>query len=80
MFFPAGQQRRFTGPLYQLQDGLTVGLLTGAFGSSPDPRIATGITRCGNLPVTQCCRPTPPDRVFPIWALRWAAWALQMFS
>jgi len=44
MYFPAGQQKRYTGPLYQLQDGITVGLLTGAFGAQPDPRLATGIT------------------------------------
>ncbi len=44
MFFPAGQQKRFGGPMYQFQDGLTVGLLTGAFGSPPDARLATGIT------------------------------------
>lgn len=59
MFFPAGQQRRHTGPIYQLQDGITVALLTGAFGSPAPPLIRNGITifpggvpiydRAGNL-------------------------------
>ena len=44
MFFPAGQQSRHTGPIYQLQDGLTVGLLTGAFGATPPALIRNGIT------------------------------------
>ena len=26
-------------------------------------------TNQGKVPVTQSCRPTPPDRVFSIWAL-----------
>jgi uncharacterized protein GlcG (DUF336 family) len=44
MFFPAGQQRQSTGPIYQLQDGLTVGLLTGAFGAPAPALIRNGIT------------------------------------
>jgi uncharacterized protein GlcG (DUF336 family) len=44
MFFPAGQQRRDVGPLYQLQDGITVGLLTGVFGDTPPALIRNGIT------------------------------------
>lgn len=43
-YYPAGQQNQSTGPMWQLQDGVTVGLLTGAFGSPPDARIANGIT------------------------------------
>ncbi len=44
LFFPAGQQDRATGPLYQVQDGITVALLTGAFGAVPDGRVRNGIT------------------------------------
>lgn len=48
MFYPAGQQDAQGGPLYQLQDGISVGLLTGALvepgGSTTDPILATGIT------------------------------------
>jgi uncharacterized protein GlcG (DUF336 family) len=51
-FYPAGQQNSGRGPLFQLQDGITVGLLGGAFATDdgeggsggPDPRIANGIT------------------------------------
>lgn len=51
-FFPAGQQGRGTGPLYQLQDGLTVALLTGVFGEEPPGVIRNGITIFpGGVPV-----------------------------
>jgi uncharacterized protein GlcG (DUF336 family) len=43
MFYPAGQQDDYTGPLYQLQDGITVGLLTGGIPSAEFP-IRNGIT------------------------------------
>lgn len=46
-FYPAGQQGAGRGPLFQLQDGLSVGLLGGAFGA-PMPaeiaRVRNGIT------------------------------------
>jgi uncharacterized protein GlcG (DUF336 family) len=41
-FYPAGEQGSGRAPLYQLQDGITVGLLGGAI--APDTRIANGIT------------------------------------
>jgi uncharacterized protein GlcG (DUF336 family) len=41
-FYPAGQQDAHRAPLYQLQDGITVGLLGGAFFG--DTRIGNGIT------------------------------------
>jgi uncharacterized protein GlcG (DUF336 family) len=50
-FYPAGQQGAGRGPLFQLQDGLTVGLLGGVFGdfshsstSSEIAKIRNGIT------------------------------------
>ncbi|HEU4394051.1 MAG TPA: heme-binding protein, partial [Planctomycetota bacterium] len=44
-FYPAGQQQSpYTGPLYQLQDGITVGLLTGELGAPADGRFRNGIT------------------------------------
>jgi len=44
-FYPAGQQQSpYTGPLYQLQDGITVGPLTGELGAPPDGRFRNGIT------------------------------------
>ncbi len=45
-FYPAGQQQSGTGPIYQLQDGLSVGLLTGslAVGGSTDALLRNGIT------------------------------------
>lgn len=42
-FYPSGQQDQFTGPLFQLQDGITVGLLTGGVPSSGFP-LRNGIT------------------------------------
>jgi uncharacterized protein GlcG (DUF336 family) len=41
-FYPAGQQGAGRAPLFQLQDGITVGLLGGSFPG--DKRIANGIT------------------------------------
>jgi uncharacterized protein GlcG (DUF336 family) len=46
-FYPAGQQDAGRGPLYQLQDGLTVALLGGVFGNPLPPELAkvrNGIT------------------------------------
>jgi len=51
-FYPAGQQSAARGPLYELQDGITVGLLGGAFSKDdgeggatpPDGRLVNGIT------------------------------------
>jgi uncharacterized protein GlcG (DUF336 family) len=47
-FYPAGQQQRGRGPLFQLQDGITVGLLGGVFGAPVAPaelaKIRNGIT------------------------------------
>lgn len=42
-FYPAGQQGKFPGPLFQLQDGITVGLLTGGIPSAGFP-LRNGIT------------------------------------
>jgi uncharacterized protein GlcG (DUF336 family) len=46
-FYPAGQQGKARGPLYQLQDGLSVAQLAGSFGPNPGRellRIRNGIT------------------------------------
>ena len=44
-FYPAGQQGKGRGPLFQFQDGLTVGLLGGAVGSGSElAKIRNGIT------------------------------------
>jgi uncharacterized protein GlcG (DUF336 family) len=44
-FYPAGQQQTpHKGPLYQLQDGISVALLTGELGAPPDGRFRNGIT------------------------------------
>lgn len=46
-FFPAGQQHRDRGPMYQLQDGLTVGLLGQIFGDLPSGNPEIGKIRNG---------------------------------
>ena len=44
-FYPAGQQQKgVSGPLYQLQDGISVGLLLGELGTPADGRFRNGIT------------------------------------
>ena len=43
-FYPAGQQQGHTGPLYQVQDGLTVALLTGALGAPAPGVVRNGTT------------------------------------
>ena len=44
-FYPAGQQQKgVVGPLFQLQDGISVGLLFGELGAPADGRFRNGIT------------------------------------
>lgn len=53
-FYPPGQQGDYVGPLFQLQDGITVGLLTGGIPSAPAAAfpVRNGITVFpGGVPV-----------------------------
>jgi len=54
-FYPPGQQQEGRpGPLFQLQDGLSVALLTGGLGPAPSPRIRNGIAIFpGGVPLYQ---------------------------